>query len=297
MTQLTLAPLSNFDIGAIVSSAIALAAYRTRSLDGAGAFAAFAVGTATYGALGLPGAAILLAFFSHVGGALTRRARTQTRAARRRREDGASRRVASVRKRRNRRSLRAPRAVGRPALRLRLRGSVRGGDGRYVGHRDRHARARTTALDRDAASGRAGLSGGVTLPGTLAEVAGARAGRRRYIDHRARKRKRNARVRCRSRLRASWALSPIPPSAGRFSPYVFARSAVARPNANRTSAAQTRRPSAVRPGSGTMPSISPRRSWARPSDLRQVGTEHTELGFIDYCRSSPCAAACSEARP
>lgn len=63
MTQLTLAPLSNFDVGAIVSAAIGFAAYRTHSLDGAGALAAVAVGTATYGALGLPGAAVLLAFF------------------------------------------------------------------------------------------------------------------------------------------------------------------------------------------------------------------------------------------
>lgn len=63
MSELTLAPLSNFDIGAIAATAIAVAAYRTRSLDGGGAVAAVAIGTATYGALALPGAAVLLAFF------------------------------------------------------------------------------------------------------------------------------------------------------------------------------------------------------------------------------------------
>lgn len=63
MTQLTLAPLSNFDVGAIGAAAIAIAAFRTRSLDAGGSFAALAVGTATYGALGLPGGGVLLTFF------------------------------------------------------------------------------------------------------------------------------------------------------------------------------------------------------------------------------------------
>jgi uncharacterized protein (TIGR00297 family) len=63
MTQLTLAPLSNFDIGAVASTAIAFVAYRTRSLTAGGALAAFVVGTATFGALGLGGAAVLLTFF------------------------------------------------------------------------------------------------------------------------------------------------------------------------------------------------------------------------------------------
>ena len=63
MTQLTLAPLSNFDVGAIVSVAIAFVAYRTRSLDVSGSLAAVIVGTAIYGAFGLPGAAVLLTFF------------------------------------------------------------------------------------------------------------------------------------------------------------------------------------------------------------------------------------------
>lgn len=63
MAQLTLAPLTDFDIGALAATAIAVAAYRTRSLDLGGALAAIAIGTATYGALGLGGAAVLLAFF------------------------------------------------------------------------------------------------------------------------------------------------------------------------------------------------------------------------------------------
>jgi uncharacterized protein (TIGR00297 family) len=63
VSDLTLAPLSNFDIGAGASIAIAFTAYRTKSLTRGGALAAVGVGTATYGALGLPGAAVLLAFF------------------------------------------------------------------------------------------------------------------------------------------------------------------------------------------------------------------------------------------
>ncbi|MGH7728649.1 MAG: DUF92 domain-containing protein [Vulcanimicrobiaceae bacterium] len=42
---------------------IAFVAWRTHTLTGGGALAAFAVGTATFGALGLGGAAVLLAFF------------------------------------------------------------------------------------------------------------------------------------------------------------------------------------------------------------------------------------------
>jgi uncharacterized protein (TIGR00297 family) len=63
VTQLTLAPLSNFDVGAVVSAAISFAAYRMHSLTPGGALSALVVGTVTYGALGLPGAAILLTFF------------------------------------------------------------------------------------------------------------------------------------------------------------------------------------------------------------------------------------------
>jgi uncharacterized protein (TIGR00297 family) len=64
MTQLTLAPLTDYDVGAIASAAIALVAWRARALSASGALAAVAVGTATYGALGWHGAAVLLAFFT-----------------------------------------------------------------------------------------------------------------------------------------------------------------------------------------------------------------------------------------
>jgi len=61
--RLTLAPLTNFDIGAVAAALIAFAAYRARALDGSGALAAFFIGTATFGGLDLAGASILLAFF------------------------------------------------------------------------------------------------------------------------------------------------------------------------------------------------------------------------------------------
>jgi uncharacterized protein (TIGR00297 family) len=63
VTQLTLAPLTNFDVGAVLSAAIAFAAYRARALTAGGAVGAVVVGTATYGALAGPGAAVLLTFF------------------------------------------------------------------------------------------------------------------------------------------------------------------------------------------------------------------------------------------
>jgi uncharacterized protein (TIGR00297 family) len=61
--RLTLAPLSNFDLGAAAAAIIAFIALRVGALDAGGALAAFVVGTATFGALGEPGAAVLLGFF------------------------------------------------------------------------------------------------------------------------------------------------------------------------------------------------------------------------------------------
>ncbi|MFY9779039.1 MAG: DUF92 domain-containing protein [Candidatus Baltobacteraceae bacterium] len=58
-----LAPLTNFDVGAAAAAAIAFSAFRLRSLSAGGAVAAFAVGTATFGGLGAAGAGVLLAFF------------------------------------------------------------------------------------------------------------------------------------------------------------------------------------------------------------------------------------------
>jgi uncharacterized protein (TIGR00297 family) len=61
--RLTLAPLSNFDIGAAVAAIAAFAALRFGALDAGGALAAFFVGTAVYGGLGGPGAIVLFGFF------------------------------------------------------------------------------------------------------------------------------------------------------------------------------------------------------------------------------------------
>jgi uncharacterized protein (TIGR00297 family) len=60
---LTLAPLSDFDLGAVCAIVIAFAAWRAHALTAGGAVAAVFVGTATAGGLGLGGAAVLLAFF------------------------------------------------------------------------------------------------------------------------------------------------------------------------------------------------------------------------------------------
>ena len=61
--RLTLAPLTNFDIGAVAAAVIAYAALRVGALDLGGALAAFVVGTATFGGLGGAGATVLLGFF------------------------------------------------------------------------------------------------------------------------------------------------------------------------------------------------------------------------------------------
>jgi uncharacterized protein (TIGR00297 family) len=61
--RLSLAPLTDFDVGALLAALVAFAAWRTKSLTAGGAAAAFLVGTATFGAFGLPGAYVLLAFF------------------------------------------------------------------------------------------------------------------------------------------------------------------------------------------------------------------------------------------
>ncbi|MBV9647132.1 MAG: DUF92 domain-containing protein [Candidatus Eremiobacteraeota bacterium] len=61
--RLTLAPLTNFDIGALCSGAIVFVALRAGTLTAGGALAAFFVGALTFGALGPPGAFVLIAFF------------------------------------------------------------------------------------------------------------------------------------------------------------------------------------------------------------------------------------------
>jgi uncharacterized protein (TIGR00297 family) len=58
-----LAPLGPFDLGALCAGIIGYVALRAHALTIGGALAAFVVGTLTFGALGVPGAAVLLAFF------------------------------------------------------------------------------------------------------------------------------------------------------------------------------------------------------------------------------------------
>jgi uncharacterized protein (TIGR00297 family) len=58
-----LAPLGPYDIGALCAGIVGYIALRAHALTLGGALAAFAVGTLTFGALGVPGAAVLLAFF------------------------------------------------------------------------------------------------------------------------------------------------------------------------------------------------------------------------------------------
>jgi uncharacterized protein (TIGR00297 family) len=61
--RLTLAPLTNFDLGALCAAAASYLALRAHALTPGGALAAFVVGAATFGALGVSGAALLLTFF------------------------------------------------------------------------------------------------------------------------------------------------------------------------------------------------------------------------------------------
>ena len=77
--RLTLAPLTNFDVGALASVLVAYVAVRLHALTVGGAVAAFCVGTATFGALGGWGATILLAFFI-TSVALSRLGRARKRA-------------------------------------------------------------------------------------------------------------------------------------------------------------------------------------------------------------------------
>jgi uncharacterized protein (TIGR00297 family) len=55
--------MNRFALGAAFAGAIAVTAFRSKSLTAGGALAACGVGTVTFGALGLPGASVLLTFF------------------------------------------------------------------------------------------------------------------------------------------------------------------------------------------------------------------------------------------
>ncbi len=111
-------------------------------------------------AAGWPGAAVLFAFF--LPSALLSRVGSDAQArARRRRKARAAGRLASARQRRRRGALRALGGARRRAVCSGVRRRVRGGVGRYVGNRDRHAlaharRSRFSRFRRVPA----GLSGG-----------------------------------------------------------------------------------------------------------------------------------------
>lgn len=62
--RLTLAPLGSYDIAAMLSAIVAFAAFRVGALDAFGAIAAFFIGTLCFGALHAAGLAVLLAFFA-----------------------------------------------------------------------------------------------------------------------------------------------------------------------------------------------------------------------------------------
>jgi uncharacterized protein (TIGR00297 family) len=61
--RLTLAPLGRFDLGGAAAALIAFLAFRMHALTAGGALAAFIVGSITFGALDIGGAAVLLTFF------------------------------------------------------------------------------------------------------------------------------------------------------------------------------------------------------------------------------------------
>jgi len=61
--RLTLAPLGSYDIAAMLSAIVAFASFRIGVLDASGAFVAFLVGTLCYGSLHTAGLAVPLVFF------------------------------------------------------------------------------------------------------------------------------------------------------------------------------------------------------------------------------------------
>jgi len=162
-----------FLIGFGSASAIAVAAYRARSLDASGALAAVVVGTATYGALERPGAAVLLAFFT-TSVALSRLGKRRKRAL-----------LVDVDKTGPRDGAQVVANGGVAALcaLLALRGDARSAIafagafaaatadtwGTEIGTLAR-GRPRSILTLRPIATG---LSGGITVTGTLAEAAGA----------------------------------------------------------------------------------------------------------------------------
>jgi uncharacterized protein (TIGR00297 family) len=171
-TRLTLAPLTNFDIGALGAAAIAYLALRAHALTGGGALAAFAVGTVTYGTLGNPGGAVLLAFFI-TSVALSRLGRARKRRLTDLAKPGA----------RDGDQVLANGGIAALCALMTLTGDLRYATA-FAGALAA-ANADTWGTEIGTLSGgtprsiltlrpvTAGLSGGVTLLGTLAEIAGA----------------------------------------------------------------------------------------------------------------------------
>lgn len=259
--MLHLAPLTDLDIGAVAAAVIALLAYRTRSLDAGGAAAAFAVGTATFAALGIRGAAVLLTFFvtsvalSRVGKRRKRTVlidvgKTGPRDAAQVFANGGVAALCAL----------ATHLVA-PAFAFAFAGAFAAATadtwGTEVGTLVRQP-PRSILTLRPIATG---LSGGVTWAGTLAEVAGALLvavvalplDRRAFVG---------------VALAGVAGRSSIPSSAHRCKRCAGVPTAGARPNVNRTFAAPIRRRCAGLRGSATMRSTSQRRSWAQPSLTR-----------------------------
>ncbi len=158
--------------GAAASGAIGIAAYRSRSLDAGGAAAAVAVGTATFAGLEGRGAAVLLAFFvSSV--ALTRVGKRRKAALDADIGKGGARDARQVLANGGVAALCALAARRSPRARFAFAGAFAA------------ATADTWATEIGTLAARrprsiltlrpiaTGFSGGVTLPGTLAELAGA----------------------------------------------------------------------------------------------------------------------------
>ena len=256
--RLTLAPLGRFDLGAAAAALIAFLAFRMEALTAGGALAAFMVGSITFGALDVGGAAVLLAFFF---------------------SSLALSRIGRARKRALERDL--GKTGPRDAMQVLANGGVAaicallalGGDERYaIAFCGAFAAATADTWGTELGTifgGRprsivtwrpinAGLSGGVTAIGTAAEIAGAfsiAAIARAFGFH------------CfgQSRPAGSAARSSIRCSAPRSKNCAGARSAAAPASATRTAAARTRRRCVLSASSTTTASISSRRSPARES--------------------------------
>ena len=161
-----------FGVGS--AGAIALAARRANALDGAGAIAAWAVGSATIAGLGGPGAAVLLAFFVPAV-ALSRVGRARKRVALADVEKTGARDAGQVAANGAIAAFCALAALRVPRARLAFAGAFAAAAadtwGTEIGVLAKGTPVSIVTLQPVAT----GLSGGVTLAGTLAELAGTAA--------------------------------------------------------------------------------------------------------------------------